>query len=391
MHLVPRPGSRRGVVRGSDRRRPRADDLDADLLRDHVLRAAEVRVRPDPEDHRRATRPHPRGGRRGRQGARRGARAPRAAPPADRRREGRGGGDPRRRAQGRGRADRAREGGVRSRARAPARGDEASDRRGDEALARPDPLRGRRPHARGDRTRHRQGPRRRGSAPAHRRGDRRARLLRAGEGDEPTWPSRTACTPARSSRPRGRRTAGRRSPATSPRSPARSTRCPSCARSSATRRSSPRARPPCSSSSPPAPTSSSATSSASSRRRAAPASSPEISAELDALVAQAQNRLAVELTTVVRALRRRGASIVQTIEKASGRKVEATRTVDPSLIGGIVLQIGSLPRRRQRARTPRAPPDTELMTKHSGREAAPSGIAPASRSGIRSRTKEKRS
>ena len=30
-----------------------------------------------------------------------------------------------------------------------------------------------------------------------------------------------------------------------------------------------------------------------------------------------------------------------TIEQASGRSVEATRTVDPSLIGGIVLQVGS--------------------------------------------------
>ena len=33
--------------------------------------------------------------------------------------------------------------------------------------------------------------------------------------------------------------------------------------------------------------------------------------------------------------------IATTIEKASGRKVEATRSVDPGLIGGIVLQIGS--------------------------------------------------
>jgi len=33
--------------------------------------------------------------------------------------------------------------------------------------------------------------------------------------------------------------------------------------------------------------------------------------------------------------------LVETIEKASGRRVEATRTVDPGLIGGIVLQIGS--------------------------------------------------
>ena len=67
----------------------------------------------------------------------------------------------------------------------------------------------------------------------------------------------------------------------------------------------------------------------------------EISAELDALVAQAQNRLTVELTTSYALSDDEAASIVQTIEKASGRKVEATRAVDPTLIGGIVLQIGS--------------------------------------------------
>ena len=68
---------------------------------------------------------------------------------------------------------------------------------------------------------------------------------------------------------------------------------------------------------------------------------PEISAELDALVALAQNRLAVELTTSYELSDEEARSIVQTIEKASGRSVEATRTVDPSLIGGMVLQIGS--------------------------------------------------
>jgi F-type H+-transporting ATPase subunit delta len=68
---------------------------------------------------------------------------------------------------------------------------------------------------------------------------------------------------------------------------------------------------------------------------------PEISAELDALVAQAQNRLAVELTTSYELSDDEAASIVQTIEKASGRTIEATRSVDPSLIGGLILQIGS--------------------------------------------------
>ena len=68
---------------------------------------------------------------------------------------------------------------------------------------------------------------------------------------------------------------------------------------------------------------------------------PEISAELEALVAQAQNRLAVELTTAHELSDDEATSIVQAIEKASGRTVETTRTVDPSLIGGIVLQVGS--------------------------------------------------
>jgi F-type H+-transporting ATPase subunit delta len=67
----------------------------------------------------------------------------------------------------------------------------------------------------------------------------------------------------------------------------------------------------------------------------------EFSQELEALVAQAQNRLSVELTTSYELTDAEAKSLVQTIEKASGRKVEATRTVDPSLIGGIVLQIGS--------------------------------------------------
>lgn len=67
----------------------------------------------------------------------------------------------------------------------------------------------------------------------------------------------------------------------------------------------------------------------------------EMSAELDALVADAQNRLSVELTTAHELSEEDARAIVETIEQASGRKVEATRSVDPSLIGGIVLQVGS--------------------------------------------------
>ena len=67
----------------------------------------------------------------------------------------------------------------------------------------------------------------------------------------------------------------------------------------------------------------------------------EMNAELEALVARAQNRLAVELQTAHALSDEEAASIVKTIEAASGREVDATRSVDPDLIGGIVLQVGS--------------------------------------------------
>jgi len=67
----------------------------------------------------------------------------------------------------------------------------------------------------------------------------------------------------------------------------------------------------------------------------------ETNTELEALVAREQNRLAVELTTAYELSDEEARAIVTAIEKASGRSVEATRTVDPNLIGGIVLKVGS--------------------------------------------------
>lgn len=67
----------------------------------------------------------------------------------------------------------------------------------------------------------------------------------------------------------------------------------------------------------------------------------EVDAELQALVARAENRLTVELQTAHELTDEEAEAIVERIERASGRRVEATRTVDPSLIGGIVLRIGS--------------------------------------------------
>jgi F-type H+-transporting ATPase subunit delta len=67
----------------------------------------------------------------------------------------------------------------------------------------------------------------------------------------------------------------------------------------------------------------------------------DIYREFDALVAAEQKRLNVEMTTAYELSDEEAASIVEKIEQASGRTVEATRTVDPALIGGIVLRIGS--------------------------------------------------
>ena len=68
----------------------------------------------------------------------------------------------------------------------------------------------------------------------------------------------------------------------------------------------------------------------------------EIYRELDRLVAAEEKRLTVELTTAFELTDEEATSILGQIEKASGRSVEATRKVDPALIGGIVLQAGSL-------------------------------------------------
>jgi F-type H+-transporting ATPase subunit delta len=67
----------------------------------------------------------------------------------------------------------------------------------------------------------------------------------------------------------------------------------------------------------------------------------EIYRELDALVAAEQKRLNVELTTAYELSDDEADAIVKKIEASSGRSVEATRTVDPALIGGIVLRVGS--------------------------------------------------
>ena len=67
----------------------------------------------------------------------------------------------------------------------------------------------------------------------------------------------------------------------------------------------------------------------------------EIHREFERLMAQEERRLTVELTTAYELSDEEARGIVSQIERASGRPVEATRSVDPDLIGGIVLQAGS--------------------------------------------------
>jgi F-type H+-transporting ATPase subunit delta len=67
----------------------------------------------------------------------------------------------------------------------------------------------------------------------------------------------------------------------------------------------------------------------------------EIARELERLVAEHEGIVHAELTTAVELSDEEAGKLLRQIEHASGRKVEASRSVDPSLIAGVVLQVGS--------------------------------------------------
>ena len=69
---------------------------------------------------------------------------------------------------------------------------------------------------------------------------------------------------------------------------------------------------------------------------------PEIVDELDVLVAARNRVLDVEITTAYELADADFSKVLSQIETASGRKVQAERNVDPDVIGGIVLQAGSM-------------------------------------------------
>lgn len=67
----------------------------------------------------------------------------------------------------------------------------------------------------------------------------------------------------------------------------------------------------------------------------------EIFGEFEGLVAAEENVLSVELTTAVELSDAEARKIARQIEQASGHRVQASRSVDPDLIGGIVLEAGT--------------------------------------------------
>lgn len=67
----------------------------------------------------------------------------------------------------------------------------------------------------------------------------------------------------------------------------------------------------------------------------------EIVREFDALMAVEEGILDVELTTAVELSDDEAKKLLGQIEQVSGRRLRATRAVDPRLIGGFVLRAGS--------------------------------------------------
>jgi F-type H+-transporting ATPase subunit delta len=67
----------------------------------------------------------------------------------------------------------------------------------------------------------------------------------------------------------------------------------------------------------------------------------EIGREFERMVAEHEGIVHAELTTAIELSDEEVRDLLGRIARSTGRKVEATRKVDPSLIGGIVLQVGS--------------------------------------------------
>jgi F-type H+-transporting ATPase subunit delta len=68
----------------------------------------------------------------------------------------------------------------------------------------------------------------------------------------------------------------------------------------------------------------------------------DVHEEWTRLLAREERVLELELTTAIELSDEEAARVVKQIEEASGRRVVASRVVDPDLIGGLVVQAGSV-------------------------------------------------
>jgi F-type H+-transporting ATPase subunit delta len=68
----------------------------------------------------------------------------------------------------------------------------------------------------------------------------------------------------------------------------------------------------------------------------------EMQRELERILAAEAGQLTMDLTTAIELSDDEFTDLVSSIERASGHKVEAKRGVDPELIGGMVLRVGSM-------------------------------------------------
>jgi F-type H+-transporting ATPase subunit delta len=68
----------------------------------------------------------------------------------------------------------------------------------------------------------------------------------------------------------------------------------------------------------------------------------ETAREFEKLVDAGEKRLRVVVTTAQELSEEEARALVAKIEAATGRPVEARRHVDPSLLGGLIVQAGSL-------------------------------------------------
>src|SRR4051794_15605476 len=317
-----------------------SDDLDDRLLPDRALGAQALRVRADPAAHRLAPAVHPAVDRGRRERARRGAAAARGAPQANRGRARPGRGDPRRGAQDTGVDGAADARGDRGRATAPARGHAEGDRRRDCACAPADQSRGRRPHARGGLAGGRSHARRRARPGAHLRGDCRARLL-ASRGIRLVAVAHRIYAEALfgAAKDAGRLAQVHEALGDFAAAAAQSPELRAVLRN-------PQLEPSAKGailsdlSGDEEPLFAHFLQVVAEKGRAGELE--EIAKEFERLMAREERRLTVELTTARELTDAEAQAILKQIEDAAGRKVEATQKVDPDLVGGIVLQAGSL-------------------------------------------------